>query len=204
EREVLVHPHLAPPDPLGVRVAAAERTRAVNLPHAITPLLARDGHERRGRPRAAGLFVQTPAAEMIRQAEYAGTDAFGHPRAGHEPADPRPHLDQISRADALFLRVDRRNPQRIRVGDLVKPFHRGPRVNERRKPEIRQEIELALIAPQVAPVHVARNVTWDRVLGPSPLRKRRRIELEFARGRVEALAWNAVGDDTRRHAVAQN
>src|SRR5207237_10098786 len=109
EREVLMHPHLAPPDPLGVRVAAAERTRAVNLPHAITPLLARDCHERRGRPRAAGLFVQTPAAEMMRHAKYAGTDAFGHPRARHEPADPRPHLDQISRADALFLRVDRRN-----------------------------------------------------------------------------------------------
>ena len=168
-----------------------ERLRAVHLRHLVAGALPLDCHQRR-RGAVAHLLVQPPAAEVVRHAEHAGPDAFGDPRARDEVADARPHLDEIAGVDAEAPRVRGRDPQRVVVRDLVEPLHRRARVDERRQPEIREQIELAVLALQVAPVHVPRHVARDRVLGPAPVDERLRSKLEPARRRREA------GDARRR------
>src|SRR5262245_49942594 len=98
KRQILVDPDLAPPDPLAVGIVAGEGTGPVLLPHPVACACAgprrrarfpRDGDERARAAPTADLVLQPPASEVMRHAEHARANAFGHPRARDERPDAR-------------------------------------------------------------------------------------------------------------------
>src|SRR5439155_2928555 len=87
KREVLVDAGLLPPDALGVRVVARERTRPVDLAHSPLPgLEPREVDERGGPPLAPCVFVKTPATEAMGARDHPGPAGPRHPHRVDEMA----------------------------------------------------------------------------------------------------------------------
>src|SRR5690606_3720106 len=82
EGHVLVHADFAPPDAAAVGIVALEWRRTVHLLHRVTAATAAfDLDERRCAARAAFVFVQTPASEVMRHGDDTGAQTFGDPGA---------------------------------------------------------------------------------------------------------------------------
>ena len=197
--------YLVPPDARGVWISARERLGAVNLAHAVSArCVAVNRHDGARNTRASLALIEPPSSQVVRHAQDAGTNPFGDPCTGDEVADPRPDLHQITGSNAALPRISRRDPQRIGMRDLVQPLDRGARVHERGQTEVRQEIELSLVAPEIAPVDMTWRIRGDCVFRPAPGRERRRVELEPARRSVEPPQSNPIHDGADDGAISQH
>src|SRR5438552_17385078 len=94
KREVLVDAGLLPPDALGVRVVARERTRPLDLAHSPLPGLGpREIDDRGGPPPAARALVKSPATAAMRARDHPGPDCLRHPHLVGDAPEPAGSLD---------------------------------------------------------------------------------------------------------------
>src|SRR5262249_24069608 len=151
-----------------------------HLPAAASPLEVDGRHHL---PLAGPFRRRLPAAHVVAASDHARPDPFGDPGLEHEIPDLRLHPDQLTGADPTpAASVDGVDPERVAMRYLVQPLGVGASaVDLDREAEGWNEHHLPFL--EVGRVHVAPDVGRNRVLGPAPLGKRARVELEPAAGR---------------------
>ena len=106
----------------------------------------------------------------MRARDDAGLDAFGDPNTIDEVTDVRGDAQQIAGLNAEFFRVTGVHPNRIAIGNFIKPLRiAGARVNERWQTKRRHERKLAFAAIQGVGMNMAFNVSGNFVVRPAPI-----------------------------------
>src|SRR5262249_43682993 len=95
ENQVLMHAGILPPYTARIGVATGKRPHSVHLPHHPRPLARMTQFDQAARPSLAPtLFLQTPAAQMMRAGDHARPDRFGDPHLIDEIANLGRDLEQ--------------------------------------------------------------------------------------------------------------
>ena len=109
--EVLVYSPVLPPYSLGVRVLAFKRPHAVDLAHLpFSRLDLLQVNQGCGPMCSARLFLQSPATEVMRAGDNAGSDSFGDPDLVHKVTDLRADFEKVSGRNLQPLCILRMNP----------------------------------------------------------------------------------------------
>ena len=174
KRQVLMNPRLFPPKPFGIRVGARKRSDSFLLaqsPFSFAKLLHLD---QGGSPPIGAIgVIDSPAAHMMGTSGHPRSYSFRDPQPYDEMTDFSSYPDEIAVLEIASRCVQRVNPQRICVGDFIKPFGVCRScVNERWEPERRHEQEVARVQVEVPPVNVTLNVVRYRMFGPFPIAHR--------------------------------
>ena len=121
--QILMHSGILPENSLGVRIIAFERLDPVHMAHHPFPIADPLKIDKRGGPTLAPLiFSQTPPTEVVRARNDTRLDSFRHPDLIDEIADLRMHLQQIVCLHFEPFGIERIDPERIAIGNLVQPL----------------------------------------------------------------------------------
>ena len=66
--------------------------------------------------------LKTPASQVMRTGDDAGANAIGHPDTIDEVSNLGRDTCQVTRLHTNAFCIDRMDPDRIGIGDLVQPF----------------------------------------------------------------------------------
>ena len=129
--------------------------------------------------------MEFPAPHVVAARHHPGPDPLGDPGFDHEVADLRLDPHELPGLDSHPSGVGRMNPERVGMGDFVKPLGvRAAGMDLHREPERGDEEHL--VRGEVLGVNMALYIGRDRELGPSPVGQGGRVELEPAGRRGKA------------------
>src|SRR6266511_4678216 len=131
------------------------------------------------------LISQFPAAHVMTTGNNCRPNPCRYPGAHDVITNFSFHTQQIAGTHAEFCRMVRMNPKRIRMCDLIEPLGIGTaRMNLYGQTKGRNQYRL--IRPEIVGMNMTLNVSWNRKLGPAPLRQCARIEFQLAARRRKA------------------